>query len=259
MVFLGGNMIIAMLSLHIFADFYLQTDESVQKKTNWKEILTHSFHHFLITLVVALGLTMNLTEALKISTGILVTHFAIDYWKQRKEILLNSKATRFSFDQLLHIVVIYLVSSSSQVDERILAITLGRLNFTQIVEIVLYILILVKPINVLIRIIFEDMRSEFGEDPEVVNIHRDKKDDDETGNGVAKGGRFIGIIERISILMMILTGNSSFIGYFLGFKVASRWEQIKTTEHFSEKFFVGTLISLLVTTLIGIRIVHLIK
>ncbi len=109
------DLIISLLLLcHVIADFYLQTDEMAKNKlSNNKEIafnalLTHCFHHFIITTAVV---SLLLGYKIIFFTVILsFTHCILDYFKiclQKKHDINSIKL--FILDQIMHILMILLV------------------------------------------------------------------------------------------------------------------------------------------------------
>lgn len=103
--------VLAILAIHWFADFVLQTDKQAKGKSkNWSDLLEHTFHYSIIWFFT-IGFLIEHMEASGMLLFTLITficHTITDYFTSR----LNSKLwaegkvhlffVSIGFDQLLH-------------------------------------------------------------------------------------------------------------------------------------------------------------
>jgi len=71
-----------------------------------------------------------------------------------------------------------------------------------------------------------------------------------THNGM---GKIIGIIERMILFILIITGNITTIGFVIAAKALARFKELEN-KNFAEYFLVGTMCSVLITMIIGLFI-----
>jgi hypothetical protein len=73
---------------------------------------------------------------------------------------------------------------------------------------------------------------------------------DQENNGM---GKIIGIIERMILFILIITGNITTIGFVIAAKALARFKELEN-KNFAEYFLVGTMCSVLITMIIGLFI-----
>jgi len=66
-------------------------------------------------------------------------------------------------------------------------------------------------------------------------------------------GKIIGIIERMILFILIITGNITTIGFVIAAKALARFKELEN-KNFAEYFLVGTMCSVLITMIIGLFI-----
>jgi len=77
------------------------------------------------------------------------------------------------------------------------------------------------------------------EDPEEINKNNDKKT-----------GAFIGLLERIIILIFLSIGQYSAIGLVLTAKSVARYDKISKDKNFAEYYLLGTLLSTVIVIVV---------
>ena len=65
------------------------------------------------------------------------------------------------------------------------------------------------------------------------------------------GGRWIGRIERFATTLAMLTGYPAAVAIIVGIKGLGRYPEIRKSSNASEKFVIGTLTSLVISSVIG--------
>ncbi|MFI5086106.1 MAG: hypothetical protein ACHP7K_09265 [Actinomycetales bacterium] len=65
------------------------------------------------------------------------------------------------------------------------------------------------------------------------------------GTEIMRGGRMIGVLERLAVALAILGGQPVAIAYIVAVKGLGRYAELKKTPAASERFIIGTLASML--------------
>ena len=221
------TLLLRLLSAHLLADFFLQSDKLCKAKneSGKKGVIAQLAHAF----IHALSAYILLADWKNwiIPLVIFVSHLIIDVLKSR----LHGKGTvAFLCDQSVHILVIvllwwWLYDDSTQAcgwlanvvsSKRLWAVILAYLSIT-------------KPASVLI--------SKF--------IRNWTPSNNMQGQGMPRAGEWIGYIERVLILTFVITGNIEAVGFLLAAKSVFRFgdlnkaKEIKITEY----VLLGTLAS----------------
>lgn len=66
-----------------------------------------------------------------------------------------------------------------------------------------------------------------------------------------RGGTWIGILERIGVVVTIMAGHPAGIAYIVAIKGLGRYPELKNHPEVSERFVIGTLASILWAALLG--------
>lgn len=241
---------------HVLADFPLQTKKICEDK----QVCFSTFlKHLLIVFITSLVLTFYYYNfhLLLVLLGITLFHGIIDYCKiyltqkleQREEQEeKNYKLELFLVDQILHIFVILLfvplfslqVNSNIAEMYNILKDIFGwlevfnsnRVGFIAIVASV--IIFNFKGSTIIIRDTLEKYKSGIG--------------------NAGDKGKAIGNLERLLILLFIMLGNYSLIGFVFTAKSLIRFKEIEekeTEEGFVEYYLLGSIISIFLAVLTG--------
>lgn len=221
------TLLLRLLSAHLLADFFLQSDKLCKAKneSGKKGVIAQLAHAF----IHALSAYILLADWKNwiIPLVIFVSHLIIDVLKSR----LHGKGTvAFLCDQSVHILVIvllwwWLYADSTQACGWLANVVSSK----QLWAVILVYLSITKPASVLI--------SKF--------IRNWTPSNNMQGQGMPRAGEWIGYIERVLILTFVITGNIEAVGFLLAAKSVFRFgdlnkaKEIKITEY----VLLGTLAS----------------
>jgi len=224
MVDLGIILVLA----HILGDYVLQTNNLFELK---KEKFIGKFLHSLVIAIVTIILIPTM-QGLYLSLIMGVTHYIIDFSKIKS--IWKSKLGAFLFDQFLHFVVIlvlvYLFGETFQLfwfpQYRSLVLKFSCLTIG---------IVLNLPVsNFIITKFFL--------------THYPNLDFE---NGLKNAGKFIGYLERIIIMIMVLTDNITGIGFLVTAKSILRIGKITDNKDKKEAEYIilGTFLSFVLALL----------
>lgn len=224
-----GNFLIRLLIAHLTADFLLQNKKMVTNK-KWlsKAMISHIFIVFLMTVL----LSQNLIIAIIIT----VLHYVTDGIKMT--LLKNKKYSEtllFIADQIVHIATILICwSLYFGINKNTWsALMLPFTNF-KISLILLGFILVTSPFGYLIGLTTRRFQNEG---------NNETKTD--------KNGFYIGIFERLIILVFMLLGEYSAIGFLITGKSIIRFSS-KNEDKKSEYVLLGTMISYGITIITGV-------
>lgn len=229
-----------LLIIHVIVDFYVQTDQKVQRKNSqrfeWKTIHKNELlrHTLLYTVLSSILFYFALGSLMWVIVIILLflSHGLVDYIKikmTRKRP--QCKAPFFALDQIIHIGITLLI-----------AYLIGE-HFTLVKEspfpevffdYFLAILLIWKTANVVFTELFDAYKPQR-------NIGTD--------TGHKNAGAMIGNLERLLILICLLTNNFATIGFVIAAKSVARFEKLSKPQ-FGEYFILGTLFSVIYTIIV---------
>ena len=221
------TLLLRLLSAHLLADFFLQSDKLCKAKneSGKKGVIAQLAHAF----IHALSAYILLADWKNwiIPLVIFVSHLIIDVLKSR----LHGKGTvAFLCDQSVHILVIVLLWWWLYADSTQACVWLANVvSSKQLWAVILAYLSITKPASVLI--------SKF--------IRNWTPSNNMQGQGMPRAGEWIGYIERVLILTFVITGNIEAVGFLLAAKSVFRFgdlnkaKEIKITEY----VLLGTLAS----------------
>lgn len=235
--------LLLMILAHLISDFMLQSnrmrDGKIGKLENQKHSkycyqILHAFIHA-ITTYILIGDWSNFI----IPTIIFTTHFAIDYLKCR---LKGDGFNYFILDQIAHLVVILIVYWYFFSD-RFVDLSLFTDIFTNkqiLITTIAYVLIL-KPTSIALGIFFK------------------RWDITQEAEGLKGAGCWIGYIERVLTLTLIITNNIEAVGFLLAAKSIFRFGELKNSNEIkiTEYVLIGTLASFTITVIIGLIVKYL--
>lgn len=180
------------------------------------------------------------------AVGIAVIHFIIDVLKSSLERWFKKKngfnnrlyVNHYLFfaDQLLHLVVIYAFVSLFWINNPVSPSYLEVFTLNQLLILTGFLLCM-KPTNVVIRICLASL-----------NLYALKENE----NDLEKAGRWIGTIERILAMIMVLLQQYTAIGFIIAAKSILRYNDSKTGK--TEYVLIGTLLSFGIAVFIGVGI-----
>ncbi|MEO6962735.1 MAG: DUF3307 domain-containing protein [Puia sp.] len=224
--------LIKVILAHLLTDFIFQPKTWI-KERHAKHFRSGTLYlHGLLTALVAWTLTgWNYWPAALV---ILVTHIAIDAWKSyRKDSILI-----FLADQLLHLAVLLILFCYLFNRWDIYQLLWHRMNQTKNFWFLLTAFVfLTMPAGIFIG--------------QFTKKWREKIKDAE---GLADAGKWIGICERIIILIFVLLNQYAAIGLLVAAKGIIRFNEKDRPEEKTEYLVIGTLISMGVAIVTGLLI-----
>ena len=224
---------------HVLGDFYLQSTTMAEgKNKSFKELLKHC-GLYLVAMLLAI-IPIFSWAIIMYAGAIAISHFVIDVVKF---LLRNSKFIKgketfvYIIDQLLHIIIV--VSAAGMLDNSVnpvgyigfinSVVDKTQLDVVAIIQWVLVILVIIKPVSVTIKT--------------VLNYYRPETDEEK--EGFPNAGALIGVLERCIILALLSAGQYSAIGFVLTAKSVARYNKMADNPKFSEYYLLGTLLSTL--------------
>tara|TARA_R110000868_G_scaffold66877_2_gene198825 strand:- start:7903 stop:8601 length:699 start_codon:yes stop_codon:yes gene_type:complete len=212
-----------LLLAHLLGDFLFQPNKWVVHKEVNKVASKYLYLHILIHF----GITMLLLWDLKLwRWGVIIalSHYFIDLSKIYANSYYKNKSIPFFIDQALHLVVLYCCAFSSD----LLGNTIGLLkeiNWPLVTAIVF----VSYPSSIIMAKLLEGMSD---------RIELDHK-------SLPNAGKYIGIIERLFVLVFIILGRWEAIGLLITAKSVFRFNDLKesNSRKLTEYILIGTLLS----------------
>ena len=216
---------------HLLTDFVFQPASWVADRSEKHFASGKLYLHGLVTAVVAcIFIGWAYWPAVSI---ILVTHILIDGWKSYRP----KKVSYFLIDQLLHLAVIVVCWGISFQDMTLVRSLLHRWNGDLHNWVVLAAFVFVtSPAGILIG----QLTGQWS-----------KKIDD-ADNSLAHAGKWIGIAERIIVLILVLQNQYSAIGLLVTAKGIIRFNEKDRQEVKTEYLVIGTLVSIGIAIVVGL-------
>ena len=221
-----------LLLAHLIGDFLLQpTRWVVHKEANKiksKYLYLHVLLHFALTMILLWDL-----QYWKIALIIAISHYFIDLCKLYVTPFFKLKSIPFFIDQLLHLTVLFIAAYRGEWLERITIFFQG-LDWSLVTAIVF----VTFPASIIMGKLLEAMGDK---------IEIDHK-------SLPNAGKYIGIIERLFVLMFIILGRWEAIGLLIGAKSVFRFNDLKESNNrkLTEYILIGTLLSFGLAIITGI-------
>ncbi|HXB09950.1 MAG TPA: DUF3307 domain-containing protein [Puia sp.] len=218
---------------HLLTDFVLQPTSWVEDRGKKHFASLKLYLHATVT--AGLAYIFIGWQYWLIALVIFITHLFIDGWKS----YLPGRITYFLIDQLLHLLVIFgcwivWFNQWSFIGNR-----WQRLNSDLHVWILLTALVFVTfPAGILIG--------------QLTSRWSEKIDDPE--NSLANAGKWIGIIERVIVLLLVLQSQWTVMGLLVTAKGIIRFSEKDRQEAKTEYLVIGTLLSIGVAMLTGLAV-----
>ncbi len=239
------KILIAQFIAHIIADFFAQSD-SISREKQRKGLASWSMYiHILIVFIASLGMTFSFVF-MGYAAAITIIHLLIDALKSFTENWLKKSERTgnkfyanhyvFFIDQLLHLIVIYGVVAMYWTKNHSMPTYLEIFTVNQLLILTGFLLCM-KPANVVIRNCLSSLN--------LYNVEDNKND-------LARAGRWIGTIERIMTMVLVMLQQYTAIGFIIAAKSVLRYSDSKTGK--TEYVLIGTLLSFGSALLIGIGI-----
>jgi hypothetical protein len=236
--------ILKLLIAHFLGDFTLQPNKWIKKRN--KNGIKSEFLYYHVLMHFALLVLVFITELTAYFTGILtivLAHFLIDVAKiyaSKREILSEFKL--FIVDQLLHLFTLLLVCNYYFPFELNWQNVLTEKMFLIVITTIL--IISVTPI--VIKMFFQRWEND---------MNFDSKE------SLKNAGLYIGIIERIFIVVFINMNFYEGIGYLLAAKSIFRFGDLTNSKDkkLTEYILLGTLLSFILAIVIGLGLKYVIN
>ncbi len=217
---------------HLIGDFILQPLKWVihkeANKIKSKYLYLHVLIHFALYVLVLWDFTLW-----KIAVILALSHLLIDLAKLYTNPWFKNKSIPFFIDQILHILVLYVCSYYTELPEHFISL-FENLNW----PLVLVVLFVTSPSAIIMGKLLEPMSGQ---------INTDHK-------SLPNAGKYIGIIERLFVLVFILLGRWEAIGLLITAKSVFRFNDLKESNNrkLTEYILIGTLVSFGLAILAGL-------
>lgn len=222
---------------HLIADFMLQPKRWVVHKEANKVASKYLYFHVVLHFVITMLLVWDL-KYWKIALVIMVSHYLIDLIKLYIDPLFKNQSIPFFIDQALHIIVLYCCAYFSGLWGHTLLI-FEQLNWQLITAIVF----VSFPAAIIMSKLLELMSNQ---------IEMDHK-------SLPNAGKYIGIIERLFVLLFIILNRWEVIGLLITAKSVFRFNDLKESNNrkLTEYILIGTLVSFGMAIITGIIYISL--
>ncbi len=231
-MFIASIWLIKLLLAHLLTDFVLQPGSWIASRNKKHFASDKLYLHGFITGLVAwilIGWKYWL-----VSFIILITHTLIDGWKSYQK----QNSIYFLVDQLLHLIIIAGCWYFTFIQWANVQDTLEMLNNNpRFWLIITSIIFLTTPAGILIGQLTKNWRDQI---PDSENL--------------ANAGKWIGIAERIIILIFVMKGQYSAIGLLIAAKGIIRFNEKDRQEIKTEYLVIGTLLSIGIAIVTGLLI-----
>ena len=226
-----------LLLAHLIGDFLLQPNRWVIHKEANKEKSKYLYAHVLLHFALTMLLVWDL-KFWKLALIIMVSHYFIDLAKLYVTPLFKLKSIPFFIDQVLHVLVLYCCVYYGNLMEHTVAL-FENLDWPLVTAIVF----VSSPAAIVMGKLLEAMSDK---------IELDHK-------SLPNAGKYIGIIERLFVLMFIIMGRWEAIGLLIGAKSVFRFNDLKESNNrkLTEYILIGTLLSFGLAVITGIIYVNI--
>jgi nitrate reductase NapE component len=220
---------------HFVSDFLFQTDLIARKK---KESIIWLILHCLIHPLVAIGLFLLFDYGLNvwILSAIFIQHFLIDALLITVKKRNASAYLVFIVDQMAHILVLFLIALLNQDSSythplflKILLVSTGFIGVTKFSGILM---------------------DKFTRQLTAKNQDLEKA----LENDLISGGKYIGVLERLIIYVLILVNQPLGVGFLLTIKSWLRLKSGSNIDKRIEYILIGTLFSFFLAVIFGIMV-----
>ncbi|MEL7654658.1 MAG: DUF3307 domain-containing protein [Bacillota bacterium] len=230
-----------LLLIHILGDYYFQSDLLAKGK---QEHLSQVKKHGMIYAGICVLAMIPVLSRGMILSGIClaVSHFVIDILKYhyikkhfgKKKLSSEKERVIYLADQSLHLFFAGIIAYIFTINHGMIQLLMPFNTIFQTIGIsayniftwVLILLLIWKPANITIKQLLSQC-----------------KPDDENGENSKKTGGFIGLLERIVLLVFLSIGQYSAMGLVLTAKSIARYDKISKSQEFAEYYLLGTLLS----------------
>ena len=221
---------------HIIGDFLLQPKRWVIQKEAKKVASGFLYLHILIHFLVTILLLWNL-DYWEVALIIALSHYLIDLLKIYSTPLFKNKSIPFFIDQFLHIAILYTCAYFGNLMEHTMSL-IQQIDWPLLTALIF----VTYPAAIIMSIVLEGMSNQ---------INLDHK-------SLPNAGKYIGMIERLFVLIFIIMGRWEAIGLLITAKSVFRFNDLKESNNrkLTEYILIGTLLSFGIAILTGIIYTH---
>jgi len=222
---------------HLIGDFLSQPNRWVIHKEANKVTSKYLYFHILIHFAVTMILLWD-WKFLNIAVFITISHYFIDLGKLYSNVLFKNKAIPFFIDQLLHIIVLYACAYYGNLIGKTMFL-MEQIDWHLVTAVVF----VSFPTAIIMSKLLEGLSSK---------IDLDHK-------SLPNAGKYIGIIERLFVLLFIILGRWEAIGLLITAKSVFRFNDLKESNNrkLTEYILIGTLLSFGLAIITGIIYTYL--
>ncbi len=223
---------VKLLLAHFIGDFLVQPTRWVIHKEANKAASKYLYFHILLHFTVTMLILWDLS-AWKMALIITVSHYLIDVAKLYVNPLFKLSSIPFFIDQTLHILVLYCCAFYGDLWQHTTSL-FEETDWALVTAIVF----VSFPAAIVMGKLLEGMSSQ---------IEFDHK-------SLPNAGKYIGIIERLFVLVFIILGRWEAIGLLITAKSVFRFNDLKesNSRKLTEYILIGTLLSFGIAILTGI-------
>ncbi len=221
-----------LLLAHLLGDFVLQPTRWLIHKRAHKAGSRYLYLHILIHFLLVMLLIWDI-DSWKIALVIAVSHYFIDLAKLYVSPYFKNETIPFFIDQLLHLLVIYACAYHQELIPHTLTL-ISRIDWALLTAVIF----VTWPAAIIMGQLLQNMARQ---------IELDHK-------SLPNAGKYIGIIERIFVLVFILLDKWEAIGLLIAAKSVFRFNDLKesNSRKLTEYILIGTLLSFGIAMITGI-------
>lgn len=216
-------LLVLYLVVHFLVDFHFQSPSMADKKKT--DIRYVSYHLLVVTLGFGALLIFRSTLLSSVLL-IIIAHALIDMTKyfvtHRLNLTNNQKLSLFVGDQLLHILSMVMINT-------VAGSTVTLPVSTPFLLLILFGVLITKPINILFKLAFSRFQS-----PDI-----------SSEESVKGAGAMVGNLERIAMGILMLLGQFASVGLVFTAKSIARYNKISDSPSFAEYYLIGSLYSII--------------
>ncbi len=232
MIILQQIWLLKLMLAHLLTDFILQPRSWIDNRRAKHFASSRLYLHGLVTGLAAWAFTG--LEYWPIALFILITHILIDGWKSYHP----DGPAYFIIDQCLHLGVLLLCWYFTFLNTDSIVVLWSKIEKdTHLWAVAVAVLFLTTPAGILIGQLTKGWREK------IVNPE-----------SLANAGKWIGVTERIIVLMLVLLGQYSAISLLIAAKGIIRFNEKDRPEVKTEYLVIGTLMSIGIAILTGVTL-----
>ena len=233
--------VIKLILAHFIGDFILQPKSWVKEKERLKakslKLYIHGVIHGLLVFLILWDLSYWLMVLLLVALHVIIDSIKLDAQNER------NTSTWFFIDQALHIISIFVLWIIFFTPE------LNILSWLENTDIWIYAIAIIF-ITIVSSIVIRELISNW-------TIAINQSDEESLSNA----GKYIGMLERILVLIFVVTGHWEGIGFLVAAKSVFRFGDLKESKDrkLTEYILIGTLLSFGMAIATGLIVLELIE